>query len=337
VSDAPATYVEESDLVRLNWGCGEHLGQGWINSDVKGEAGVDLVADIRRGLPLAADSVDCAASIHALPELSWPEQIPALGELLRVLRPDGALRLVLPDFDRAIDAYRGGDDDYFEVPPEEARSPGGRFLAHSLWFGYTRTLFTADHVAELLTTAGFDRVEVCPFGRTASPFGSIVALDNRPRESMCIEARKPRPGSRLRLLPYNPRVTADGLEIIDVAADPGERVRGHFRVRDHADRKLEIVGWALGHEIAATEVVVVVDGAVAGSAQVAGERPDVAEQFPEVAGAPTSGFRLELMAQGRGESQLEVYAVLEDESREPLGRILVKTSRRGILDAFRRA
>jgi SAM-dependent methyltransferase len=331
--EAPA---EESTPTRLNWGCGEHLGAGWINSDVKDEPGVDLVADIRRGLPLADDSIDCAASVHALPELAFGDQLPALRELLRVLRPDGALRLVLPDFDRAIDAYRAGHDGYFDVPAGEARSAGGRFLAHSLWFGYTRTLFTADFVAELLVRAGFDRVEACPFGRTASPFGGIVGLDNRPAESMCLEGRKPRAGSRPLIVPYNPRVTGDGFEIIDVAADPGERVRGHFQVRDHEDGKLEIIGWALGREIAATEVVVVADGAVAGSAPVAVDRPDVAEKFPDVAEAPTSGFRLELLAKGRGESQLDVYAVLKDESREPLGRIVVKTSRRGLFDAFRR-
>jgi hypothetical protein len=55
-----------------------------------------------------------------------------------------------------------------------------------------------------------------------------------------------------------------------------------------------------------------------------------------VAEAATAGFRLELAARGRGESQLEVWAVLKDESREPLGRIVVQTGRRGLLQALRR-
>lgn len=137
-------------------------------------------------------------------------------------------------------------------------------------------------------------------------------------------------------LTYNPPVAADGLEIIDVTTEPGGRVRGHFRVQDHEGRRLEIVGWTLGNQLAATEVVIVADGAVAGTAPVAVDRPDVAEKFPDVDGAPTSGFRLELVATGRGQSRLELYAVLEDESRESLGRILVKSGRRGILDSFRR-
>jgi SAM-dependent methyltransferase len=326
----------ELELVRLNWGCGDHLADGWINSDVKDAPGVDLVADLREGLPLAAESVDLVVSVHALPELGFREQVPALAELGRVLRPDGAIRLVLPDLDRAIDAYRDGDDDYFLVPPEEAGSPGGRFLAHILWFGWSRTLFTADFAAELLERAGFERVEVVSHGRTTTPFGSLTALDNRPGESLQVEGRKPRIGSGARILPYNRGVTAGGLEIIDVAPDPGERVRGHFRAREHEDGKLEIIGWAIGSESPATEVLVLAGGSVAGTAPVAVDRPDVAERFPDISGASTSGFRLELMAKGRGESQLDIYAVLGDESREPLGRIRVKTGRRGIFGALRR-
>lgn len=320
-----AGYARQSPPRRLNWGCGDHLGAGWINSDAKRAPGIDLVADIRAGLPLDDDSIDYAVSVHALPELSYREQLPALRELLRVLRPGGALRLVLPDLDRAIDAYREGRRDYFEVPPEEAGSDGGRFISHILWFGYSRTLFTADFAAELLERVGFEQVERHSYRRTGSPFGAIVELDNRDGESFYLEARKPRPGNPPRILPYNPRVAADGLEIVDVTPDPGERVRGHFQARDRDGGRLEIVGWAVGVEHVATGVVVVADGSDAGSAPLVAERPDVAEKLPGAPGASTSGFRLELVANGAGESQLDLYAVLEDESREPLGRILCRS------------
>lgn len=125
--------------------------------------------------------------------------------------------------------------------------------------------------------------------------------------------------------PYNSPVATDGLEIIDVTPDPGERVLAHFQARDRDGGRLEIVGWALGQGIAATEVVVVADGAEAGSAPLAVDRPDVAEKFPDAPDASSSGFRLELAADGQGESQLDLYAVLEDESREPLGWILCRS------------
>jgi predicted SAM-dependent methyltransferase len=330
-------YVAESPLTRLNWGCGSHVAAGWINSDVKDETGVDLVADIRRGLPLQADSVDYAVSVHALPELPYPELVPTLAELRRVLKPDGVLRLVLPDLDRAIDAYRGGELDYFQVSGEDARSASGRFIRHVLWFGYSRSLFTHEFAEELLTDAGFERVHACAYRRTRGPFGRIVELDNRPEESFYLEARKPRTAPEVRFhLPYNFGVAADELEIVDVAPEPGEAIKGHFRVLKGDGRKVQIVGWVLGEAEPATEVEVVADGTVAGRTPVAVERPDVVEHYPDIAEAATCGFEIELVGGGRGESQLEVFAVLKDDSREPLGRIVVRAEKRGLLGALRR-
>ena len=56
---------------RLNWGCGEHPEPGWLNSDVKDVPGIDIVADVRTGLPLETGSIDYITSIHALPELPY--------------------------------------------------------------------------------------------------------------------------------------------------------------------------------------------------------------------------------------------------------------------------
>jgi SAM-dependent methyltransferase len=329
-------YVAETAPTRLNWGCGAHVASGWINSDIKDDAGIDLVADIRQGLPLEDDSIDYAVSVHALPELPYPELAPTLAELRRALKPGGVLRLVLPDLDRAIDAYRSREAAYFTVPADEVRSLGGRFIVHALWLGYTRTLFTLDFTEELLVSAGFERVLACAYRRTGGPFGRIVELDNRPEESLYVEARKPQPTGGRQPLTYNSTVAGDALEIIAVTPDPGERVRAHFRVLEGEGVKVQIVGWVLGNALAATEVEVLADGAVAGRAPLAVERPDVAEAFPDDAAAGTAGFQLELMAKGRGESQLELYAVLEDDSREPLGRIVVKAERRGLLGALRR-
>src|SRR4051794_40371120 len=65
----PARRGRGDQVSRLNWGCGSHTREGWINSDIKEAPEVDLVADIKKGLPLAAASIDYAVSVHALPEL----------------------------------------------------------------------------------------------------------------------------------------------------------------------------------------------------------------------------------------------------------------------------
>jgi hypothetical protein len=180
--------LAENGLRRLNWGCGTDPAPGWINSDVKVVPGIDVPCDIRSGLPLPAGSIDYAVSIHALQELAYPEIVPALAELRRVLRPTGVLRLGLPDLERAISAYERGDREYFLVPDEDAASLGAKLVVQLVWYGYSRTLFTHDFVEEQLLRAGFAGVRRCAYRASSSPYPEIVALDNREPESLFVEA-----------------------------------------------------------------------------------------------------------------------------------------------------
>jgi len=194
MSSSPASSSSsvspDTAVRRLNWGSGTAPAPGWINSDVKPGPGIEISCDIRDGLPLETGSVDYAVSVHALQELPLDDVVPALHELRRVLRPGGALRLVLPDLEKAIDAYRRGDRTYFAVPDSDTRSLGGKLVTHVLWYGYSRTLFTRDFVEELLHRAGFADVRPCACGETTTPFPGIVELDNRPAESLYVEAIK---------------------------------------------------------------------------------------------------------------------------------------------------
>ena len=173
---------------RLNWGCGGEPEPGWINSDRKDSPGVEISCDIRDGLPLADGSVDYIVSIHALPEVPYPDLVPVLAELRRVLAPGGVLRLALPDLGRAVDAWRGGDRAYFLVGDDEMKSLGGKLIAQLVWYGYSRTPFVPEFAEELLRRAGFSEINHVEFSRTASAHPEIVSLDNRPAESFFVEA-----------------------------------------------------------------------------------------------------------------------------------------------------
>lgn len=174
---------------RLNWGCGEWVQPGWVNSDVKEAPGV-VACDIREGLPFESDWFDYAVSIHALPEIPYPDLVPVLLELRRVIMPGGVLRLALPDLDRSFDAYRRGDREYFLIPDEEMASVGGKLAAQLAWYGYARTPFVRDFIEELLLKAGFAQVHHVRFGETRSAHPEIVSLDNREAESLFVEAVK---------------------------------------------------------------------------------------------------------------------------------------------------
>jgi predicted SAM-dependent methyltransferase len=182
--------MAEQGVRRLNWGCGTGPPAGWINCDIKDGPGIDVSCDIRDGLPLEDSSFDYIASIHALPELPYPDLEPSLVELRRVLKPGGPLRLGLPDLDKAIRAYLDGNAGYFLIPDDDARSLGGKLIVQMTWYGYSKSMYTFDFAEELLYRAGFRRVVRCEYKQTASEHAEIVALDDRERESLFVEAFK---------------------------------------------------------------------------------------------------------------------------------------------------
>jgi predicted SAM-dependent methyltransferase len=331
----PATRQGQQSVRRLNWGCGSHVGEGWINSDIKGAPEVDLIADIREGLPLASNSIDYAVSVHALPELPYGDLVPALSEIRRVLKVEGVLRLVLPDLRRAIDAYLAGDERYFELVAKDAATPGGRFITQMLWYGYSRSLFTADFSTELLTRAGYANIVLCEAHRTASRFAHIVELDNRESESFYIEATKPGPSWSV----YNHRrtmsATFEVLEVPLMGDGEGDLQAAHLDGPQAGIRVdgglLRVVGWVVGERAPVREIEVVSDHKVVGKAPVDIPRAGVAERFAGVAGADAAGFDLKLQPSGKGVSELLVAAVLDDGSRSAIGKIRVDVERRGVL------
>jgi SAM-dependent methyltransferase len=178
------------NVKRMNWGCGSHPVPGWINSDQKSGAGIDLSCDIRNGLPLPNDSIGYIVSIHALEEVPYPDIVIVLQELRRVLEPNGVLRLSLPDLEKGIEAYLQKDRDYFLIPDDEVKSIGGKLIVQLIWYGYSRTLFTYDFIEELLFKAEFRYVNRCRYKESTSQYPDIVELDNRPQESLFVEAVK---------------------------------------------------------------------------------------------------------------------------------------------------
>jgi SAM-dependent methyltransferase len=173
---------------RLHWGCGDVRPADWINSDLAEGPGIDISCSIFDGLPLESDSIDYISSQHTLPEIKIYDQVAALTELRRVLKPGGVLRMSLPDLDLFIDAYRSGRHDSFHIWDWETLS--GNFITHMLWYNTIHTPFTFDFAEELMRKAGFCTVSRVGYRETVSPYPEIVELDNRPSESFFVEAVK---------------------------------------------------------------------------------------------------------------------------------------------------
>jgi hypothetical protein len=68
------------------------------------------------------------------------------------------------------------------------RTLGGKLIAQLVWYGYSRTMFVPEFVEELLQRAGFSDVRHVRLGETTTDHPDIVSLDNRPEESLFVEA-----------------------------------------------------------------------------------------------------------------------------------------------------
>jgi len=185
----PVASDDASVTTRLNLGCGPMPAAGFINCDRRMGPGVDVCCDIAYGLPFADGSVDAVVAVHLLQDLEWGALAPALAECRRVLAAGGWLRVLVPDLDRALGAYRARDHAYFYVRDDEARSIGAKLVTQIVWYGSVRTPMTQDFLAEWLGRAGFLDVRRRAFGESGSADVLLASLDNRPRESLCMEAR----------------------------------------------------------------------------------------------------------------------------------------------------
>ncbi len=91
---------------------------------------------------------------------------------------------------------------------------------------------------------------------------------------------------------------------------PNTEVDGH---------EFRIMGWVLGRNCPAVAVELAQQGAVFRRVPLH-HRPDVAEAFPQVPGAENSGFKTPVSVSGMAPAfELEVRAVLQDQSRAPIG------------------
>jgi SAM-dependent methyltransferase len=79
---------------KLHLGCGRDIRPGYVNVDLAGIKGVDLMADLERPLPFVSDSFDEILMSHVLEHVS--DFFALLAELRRVCRSGAAIRIWVP-------------------------------------------------------------------------------------------------------------------------------------------------------------------------------------------------------------------------------------------------
>jgi predicted SAM-dependent methyltransferase len=89
----------------LNLGCGQRLHPSWINLDFVSTGTGVIVHDLKKGIPFPEESFDVVYHSHVLEHFSKEESNPFIRECYRVLRPQGILRVVVPDLEQIARMY----------------------------------------------------------------------------------------------------------------------------------------------------------------------------------------------------------------------------------------
>src|SRR5262249_33156897 len=97
-----------SDGVRVNLGCGEQTLRNYVNVDARALPDVDVVADVR-ALPFEPGSLAEVASAHLVEHFREHQLRTRILPYWRsLLRADGRLRIICPDWDAMLTRLRDG-------------------------------------------------------------------------------------------------------------------------------------------------------------------------------------------------------------------------------------
>lgn len=197
----------EAEGLKLNLGSGRRIIPGWVNIDIHplipisripganwllfklgmiGESAYrmkyprnTLWHDIRKGLPFADNTADYMYASHFFEHVREGEAEKILAECLRVLKPGGVLRIVVPDLEILARKYVEGDKDFFDkIKP--GRGVTSTFLDTLNFFPskLSRKVFSGQYhlwmydfnsMSALLSKCGFKNVERKVFKDTKIP------------------------------------------------------------------------------------------------------------------------------------------------------------------------
>jgi predicted SAM-dependent methyltransferase len=92
-------------MKRLNVGCGLTFNPEWINIDIVSSSPHVKACDLRRGIPYADAYFDVCYHSHVLEHLTQDQAQNLLAECWRVLKPQGILRVVVPNLEDIARTY----------------------------------------------------------------------------------------------------------------------------------------------------------------------------------------------------------------------------------------
>jgi predicted SAM-dependent methyltransferase len=177
--------------LRLNIGCGSRPLPGWVNLDAARGDKIDLVWDLRDGLPIPDESCAAIFGEHVIEHIPKADGEFLLRECHRVLQPRGVVRLSTPDAGKFLRSY-AGDRQFLANPgfAQSADTPMDRVNMMMREYGQHLWVYDVESLCLALRKAGFNSTLEQKFGESTYPRMQEIDSEERAFESLYVEAIK---------------------------------------------------------------------------------------------------------------------------------------------------
>ena len=146
---------------RLHVGSGRERLEGWVNIDAQALPGVDVVADVTKGLQF--DNVEAIFAEHFIEHLRLDQAVAFLREAWRVLGRNGWIRLSTPNLDWVWASH------YRLAAEPEVKREAALHLNRAFHGWRHQFLWNRDMLGEALAACGFAGVRWCAYGESELP------------------------------------------------------------------------------------------------------------------------------------------------------------------------
>ncbi|MCX7593295.1 MAG: methyltransferase domain-containing protein [Fischerella sp.] len=96
---------KKEGMKKLNIGCGDRYSTDWINIDFNSNHPEVISHNLLQRLPFSDNSIDVVYSSHVIEHFSREDAEKLIKECLRILKPNGILRIVVPDLEQTCREY----------------------------------------------------------------------------------------------------------------------------------------------------------------------------------------------------------------------------------------
>jgi predicted SAM-dependent methyltransferase len=172
----------------LHLGCGATYIPGMINIDGNRMRKMDAWLDLRNRLPFANESAAFIYCSHTIEHLFPDEAMRLLGEMRRVIKSDGIVRIAVPCLEHALQIASGHPA---EDPQRVFPDPHGQAIDYLFCDGQHKYGYSFSVLSEFAKKAGFTRIENYSQTYTTTPKTyDHVTVGNEPAGSLVVELRR---------------------------------------------------------------------------------------------------------------------------------------------------